>query len=81
LDLGRLREQRQHGQTNQERIGGRPAHQPECHTQRSPLRLGKPVRGGQELDQQLVNGGPTHGLSDSTAAIRTIWRSAARSTA
>ena len=80
-DLGGVREQRQHGQADQERIGRRPAHQPEGHAERPPLRLGQPVHGGQEGDEQLVDGGETQAFSDSTATIRTICRSAARSTA
>ena len=53
--LGGVGQQRQHGQADQERIGRRPAHQPEGHTERPPLPLGQPVHGRQEGDEQLVN--------------------------
>jgi hypothetical protein len=56
---GRVRQQRQHGQTNQERIGRRPAHQAKRHTQRLPLRPRKPIQALPEGHQQLVNGGET----------------------
>ena len=60
-DPGRVRQQRQHGQADQERIGRWPAHQPEGHAQRPLLRPGQPVHAVQEGDEQLVNGGKAQG--------------------
>ncbi len=54
---GRVREQREHGQADQERIGGRPAHQSERHAQRLPLRPGQPVHAVQKGKEQLMDGG------------------------
>ena len=55
--LGHVRKQRQHSQTDQERIGRRPGHQPEGHAQRPPLRPGQPVHAVQEGKEQAMDGG------------------------
>ena len=58
---GRLREQREHGQTDQERVGRRAAHQSEGHAECPLLRLGQPIHGGQQGYEQLVDSGETQG--------------------
>ena len=49
--LGHVRKQRQHSQTDQERIGRRAGHQPEGYAQRPPLRPGQPVHAVQEAKE------------------------------
>ena len=75
--LGGVREQREHGQADQERIGRRPAHQPERHAERPPLRLGQPVHAGRRGRSSWWTAAKPRLVSDSTATIRTICRSAA----
>jgi hypothetical protein len=61
-DLGRVRQQRKHGEADQERIGRRPAHQPKRDPQRPTLRLGQPVQGREEREEQLVDTGEAESL-------------------
>ena len=60
--LGRIRQQREHRQPDEERIGRRSGHQTEGHAQRAALRIGKALHRGQERHEQLVDGGEAEAL-------------------
>lgn len=56
-DLGRLREQRERREADEERIGRGARYQSESHAQRTVLRSRKTVQSRQERQEQLMRGG------------------------